>query len=145
MNGDDGERRSLGLSAEALRGLREALVSVVDEGTAVGAQIADLRIAGKTGTAQNAHGPDHGWFIGFAPADDAEIVVGAIIEFAEHGSRVAPLVTRVIARHLLGPEALAARDVPQVIETPADSAPEPIPILPDTSLIRPSRRDTARD
>jgi penicillin-binding protein 2 len=145
MGGDRGKRRSLGLSAESLSGLREALVSVVDEGTAVGAQIANLRIAGKTGTAQNAHGPDHGWFIGFAPADDAEIVVGAIIEFAEHGSRVAPLVTRVIARHLLGPDALATRGGSEVIETPADSAPEPIPILPDTSLLRPMRRDTSGD
>ena len=145
LDGDEGDSRSLGLSAEALLGLKEALVSVVDEGTAVGAQIADLRIAGKTGTAQNAHGPDHGWFIGFAPADNAEIVVGAIVEFAEHGSRVAPLVTRVIARHLLGPEAIAARGASQVIETPADSAPQPIPILPDTSLIRPPNRDTSRD
>jgi len=145
LDDDRGKRRSLGLSAEALLGLREALVSVVDEGTAVGAQIANLHIAGKTGTAQNPHGPDHGWFIGFAPADDAEIVVAAIVEFAEHGSWVAPLVTRVIARHLLGPEALAARGELQVIETPADSAPQPIPILPDTSLIRPRNRDTARD
>ena len=41
----------------------------------------DLAVAGKTGTAQNSHGKDHGWFIGFAPADKPEIVVGGIMEF----------------------------------------------------------------
>jgi penicillin-binding protein 2 len=139
-----GRSRRLGLAPEALAGLREALELVVERGTAAGAQIANLRIAGKTGTAQNAHGPDHGWFIGFAPADDPQIVVGAIVEFAEHGSRVAPLVTRVIARHLLGPDALAVRAGAGAISMPSDSAPEPIPILPDTALLQPARPDTAR-
>ncbi len=145
LDGGSPRTRSLGLSREALIGLREALLAVVDEGTAIGAQVANLRIAGKTGTAQNAHGRDHGWFIGFAPAHDAEIVVGAVIEFAEHGSRVAPLVTRIIARHLLGPDALATHGGVRVIETPADSAPEPIPILPDSAVMRPPRRDIGRD
>src|SRR2546422_5873437 len=49
---------------------------------------------------RSSHGPDHGWFIGFAPADKPEIVVGAIIEFAKHGTSVAPLVARVIATYL---------------------------------------------
>ncbi len=134
---DNGSRMlSLGLSDQALRDLRGALVAVVDRGTAAGAQIADLQVAGKTGTAQNAQGVDHGWFIGFAPADDAEIVVGAIVEFAEHGSRVAPMVTRIIARHLLGPDAIAVRGGRYRLEVPSDSAPDPIPILPDTALLR---------
>jgi penicillin-binding protein 2 len=91
---------SLDVSAEQLAGLRRALVSVVEGGTARGSRVATLTIAGKTATAQNPHGPDHGWFIAFAPADQPRIVVGAVIEFAEHGSAVAPLVTRVIARYL---------------------------------------------
>jgi penicillin-binding protein 2 len=133
--GDGGRTRSLGLAAEARAGLRDALVAVVDRGTAAGAQIADLHIAGKTGTAQNPHGPDHGWFIGFAPVEDPQIVVGAIIEFAEHGSSVAPLVTRVIARHLLGPDRAPPPWAGGALVVPADSAPEPVPILPDTSLL----------
>jgi penicillin-binding protein 2 len=136
-----GQQHTLGLSDRDLADLRASLVAVVDRGTAVAAQIVDLRIAGKTGTAQNPHGPDHGWFVAFAPADDPEIVVGAIVEFAEHGSRVAPVVTRIIARHLLGADAVKARGGEYRLETPADSAPEPIPILPDTALLR----DTGRD
>jgi penicillin-binding protein 2 len=124
--------RSLGLSPAQLAGLRGALVEVVEAGTAAGARMAELRIGGKTGTAQNAHGPDHGWFIGFAPADRPRVVVGAVVEFAEHGSRIAPMVNRIIARYLLGPTApvLTAADYRMVL--PDDSAPEPVPILPDT-------------
>ncbi|UCF41354.1 MAG: penicillin-binding protein 2 [Gemmatimonadota bacterium] len=130
-----GEIRAMGLGEPELGGLREALVAVVNRGTAAGAQIADLHIAGKTGTAQNPQGPDHGWFIAFAPVEEPRVVVGAIIEFAEHGSSVAPLVTRIIARHLLGPDAVPRGPI-RSLEMPADSAPDPVPILPDTSLLR---------
>ncbi len=140
--GKPGRSRSLQLSASSIFGLREALVGVVAGGTAAAARIADLRIAGKTGTAQNPQGPDHGWFIAFAPAEDPVIVVGAIVEFAEHGSSVARLVTPIIARHLLGPDAVPTRAADYQLQTPADSAPEPVPILPDTSFFR-SPADTA--
>jgi penicillin-binding protein 2 len=135
VGGQRGELRSLGLDEQELDGLREALVAVVDRGTAAGAQIADLHIAGKTGTAQNPQGLDHGWFIAFAPVERPQIVVGAIVEFAEHGSSVAPMVTRIVARHLLGPDAVPTGRI-WSLEMPADSAPEPVDILPDTSLLR---------
>jgi penicillin-binding protein 2 len=134
-----GAMRSLGIPDADLVGLRSALLAVVEEGTAAGARVKSLKIAGKTGTAQNSHGPDHGWFVGFAPVDSPRVVVGAIIEFAEHGTAVAPLVTRVIARHLLGADSVRALDYQMVL--PADSAPEPVPqapiVQPDTAPIRP--------
>src|SRR5207253_1390208 len=104
-----GSGATLGLLPEQLAGLRQAMISVVERGTARGAGRfgGSIAIAGKTGTAQNSHGPDHGWFIGFAPADKPEIVVGAIIEFAREGPYVAPLVTRVIG-HYLGVDTTAA-------------------------------------
>ena len=69
--------RILGLSPDKLAGLRQALIAVVEEGTARGSRNVNLAIAGKTGTAQNSHGKDHGWFIGFAPAENPTIVIGA--------------------------------------------------------------------
>jgi penicillin-binding protein 2 len=123
-----GAPRVLDLPAASLAGLRQALVSVIEGGTATASRIADLHIAGKTGTAQNAHGADHGWFVAFAPAESPLVVVAAVIEFAEHGSAVAPMVTRIIARHLRG-EAGDLRDVRLVV--PADSAPDAVPILPE--------------
>ncbi len=138
VGGSETETRSLGLSPSQLAELRDALVQVVSGGTAAGARVAEFNIAGKTGTAQNAHGPAHGWFIAFAPAEHPVIVVGALVEFAEHGSDVAPLVTRIIRRYLLGPEADRRR---LELVLPADSAPGALPIPSDTSLTRPPQPD----
>jgi len=120
--------RQLHLGESVRRDLREALIAVIEGGTAVGSRIADLHIAGKTGTAQNPQGEDHAWFVAFAPAEAPEVVVAAIVEFAGHGSTVAPMVTRIIARHLLGQD-LLEHDAPNFV-MPADSAPGPVPIVP---------------
>lgn len=121
--------RDLGLSPAELAGLRKALIAVVETGTAAASRSATLTIAGKTGTAQNSHGEDHGWFVGFAPADKPQIIVGSIMEFAEHGSTVAPYVAKVLQRYVLGP---VASDVPLTVTLPADSAPRAVQILPDS-------------
>ncbi len=120
---------SLGLTPGQLAGLRQAMISVVERGTARGAagRFGTITIAGKTGTAQNPHGPPHGWFIGFAPADKPEIVVGAIVEFAREGPYVAPLVARVIARYL-GADSTEAPDIRLTL--PTDTAPHPMQLLP---------------
>jgi penicillin-binding protein 2 len=120
---------TLGLTPDQLAGLRQAMISVVEHGTAQGAGRfgGSIAIAGKTGTAQNPHGPAHGWFIGFAPADKPEIVVGAIVEFAREGPYVAPLVTRVIGRYL-GVDTTAASNIRIVL--PTDTAPHPMQLLP---------------
>ncbi|HUL70498.1 MAG TPA: penicillin-binding protein 2 [Gemmatimonadales bacterium] len=96
-------KRDLGLTDVQLGGIRNALIAVVERGTAAASRQTDLSIAGKTGTAQNPHGQDHGWFIGFAPADHPEIIIGGIMEFAKHGTFVAPYVVRAIRRYVLGP------------------------------------------
>jgi penicillin-binding protein 2 len=91
---------SLGVTPEQLAGLRLSLSDVVTRGTAAASGGRQLNVAGKTGTAQNSHGKDHGWFIAYAPAEAPEVVVGSIMEFKEHGSTVAPYVVRVIRRYL---------------------------------------------
>lgn len=136
--------RDLGLSSPDIAALRESLVEVVNRGTAAGARIADLRIAGKTGTAQNPHGEDHGWFIAFAPADDPQIVVGAVVEFAKHGSALAPWVNRVVARQLVGQDVAPHAVIEAELVMPWDSAPEPVPILPDTAMLRIAPGDSIR-
>lgn len=130
--------RSLGLNAEQLAGLRKALVAVVQRGTAAGGTRSalkgrDIQIAGKTGTAQhtgNLRGAkDHGWFIGFAPADRPEIVVGAIMEEADHGSSVVPFVVSAIMRYLAGPGGAPA--APAKVQVEVDSAPRSVELPPD--------------
>jgi penicillin-binding protein 2 len=140
---------SLGLAPEQLAGLRQAMVNVVSQGTARGAARfgGSIAIAGKTGTAQNSHGPAHGWFIGFAPANKPEIVVGAIIEFAREGPFVAPLVNRVIGRYL-GVDTTLTSSVRFVL--PTDTAPRPMQLLPgapseDSTLAPPDTGVTPPD
>lgn len=87
VRGEEYEERrvdwSLDLRPDQRRSLVEAMTAVVHEpnGTAYPYRPEGFEAAGKTGTAQNAHGDPHSWFVGFAPADDPEIVVASIVEF----------------------------------------------------------------
>jgi len=51
--------------------------------------------AGKTGSAQTASAA-HGWFAGFAPAHDPEIVVVVFAEHGESGARTAPIAREIM-------------------------------------------------
>ncbi len=128
----------LGLDAGQLDGLRRSLVAVVEGGTAAASRRKDLKLAGKTGTAQNSHGKDHGWFIGFAPYDKPELIIGAIMEFAEHGSSVAPYVARTMQRQLLGPDSVGTIKIKVLLDetVPQDTAPRPVELNPDSAAVR---------
>jgi penicillin-binding protein 2 len=140
-------RRSLGMSEKELDGLRHSLIAVVERGTAVASRRADLAVAGKTGTAQNPHGEDHGWFIGFAPADKPELIVGGIMEFAEHGTTVAPYVVQTLRRYILGPEATGPVKLGLQDESVGaqDIAPGPIDLNPDSAGARTLQLEAARE
>ena len=125
------EVRNLGLRPDQLLGLRRALELVVAQGTAAASRMEDLAMAGKTGSAQNPHGKDHGWFIGFAPADQPKIIVGSIMEFAEHGANVAPYVARVIRRYLLGSQDDSRRAI-ELITKDEPVGPKPVLAAPDS-------------
>lgn len=85
--------------------LLEGLKAVLQAGGTAGASaIQGLTLAGKTGTAQNQGGNDHGWFVGFAPADKPRIVVAVLLEFGLHGSRAAHIASAIIGHYLkVGP------------------------------------------
>jgi penicillin-binding protein 2 len=92
------------LDAEQMAGLRDALAGVVSSrGTAASAAIKGVTIAGKTGTAQNTHGEDHAWFVGFAPLEDPKIVVAVMLEFGGHGPRAARTASKIIEHYLKRP------------------------------------------
>lgn len=92
-------RDTLRLSQETLAVIRQALLQVVNAGTAGRARIKGVQVAGKTGTAENPHGGDHSWFIGYAPADNPTLAVAALLENAPHGAAV-PIVRTVMEAHL---------------------------------------------
>ena len=89
--------RELNLKPLTKSVLREAFTSVVSRGTGQRAKVAGVEVAGKTGTAENPHGADHAWFIGFAPADSPRMCVCVMLENAGHGSSAcAPLCGKII-------------------------------------------------
>ncbi len=62
-----------------------------------------IEVAGKTGTAQNPHGFDHGWYIGYAPYENPTIAVAVIIENGGFGSiSAAPIASLLIEQYLTG-------------------------------------------
>lgn len=84
----------LNIDEEYLSWLRNVLLETVERGTGKKARLPGIRVAGKTGTAQNPHGEDHAWFMCYAPADDPEVAVAVIVENAGHGSSVAAPAAR---------------------------------------------------
>jgi len=61
----------------------------------------DVVVAGKTGTAQNPHGKDHSWFVGFAPYDDPQIAIAVFVENGGFGATVsAPIAGFVLEQYL---------------------------------------------
>ncbi|MCC7430199.1 penicillin-binding protein 2, partial [bacterium] len=58
-----------------------------ERGTAKSARIEGKTAAGKTGTAQNPHGENHAWFIGFAPFENPEVAMCVLIENGGGGGR----------------------------------------------------------
>jgi penicillin-binding protein 2 len=72
-------------------------------GTAGLSRLADWDFIGKTGTAQNPHGPSHGWFVGTGarePGAPAEIAVTMFAEFAESGGMSSGYVGEAINFYL---------------------------------------------
>ncbi len=88
------------------------MYGVVNEGgTGTAAAIPGVTVSGKTGSAQRISNDlaksnralaqelaDNGWFVGFAPRDNPEIVVAAIVEAGIHGGQNAAPITRDILK-----------------------------------------------
>lgn len=100
---DRGPGIDLGLDSRGLEALWEGLRLVTEEqGTALQSSLARYKLYGKTGTAQNPQGPDHGWFAGFAgrPGGNPDIAIAVIVEHGLHGDAAAPLGAKIVNFYL---------------------------------------------
>jgi penicillin-binding protein 2 len=102
------------IKRENMELVKRALVGVVNEpyGTGKRARLDQIRVAGKTGTAQVIALPeekelveerdipykfrDHAWFVAVAPAEDPVIVLAILIEHSGTGGRVAAPIEKKI-------------------------------------------------
>lgn len=73
-----------------------------ESGTSVskGAYSGEIKVAGKTGTAENPQGDDHAWFVAFAPADDPKIAVAVLLENAGKGSNAIPAAREIMKTYI---------------------------------------------
>jgi penicillin-binding protein 2 len=142
------------LSDEAVDKVTQGLFGVVNEGggTAYHLRLANIELCGKSGTAQlmsydaaNRLGTKKmdGWFVGFAPRRDPDIVVAAIVQdTVEHGGEAAGPVVRDIVKAFYDkkaakttqqasniPTAPPPAEGPAPAQAPADKTPSTPPLV----------------
>jgi penicillin-binding protein 2 len=78
----------------------------VSAGTGGAARVPGVRVAGKTGTAQNPHGQDHALFVCYAPVDSPRLAVAIVVENAGHGGSIAAPRAGMMLRRLFLPDSL---------------------------------------
>jgi len=90
----------LPVSAEHLAAIRRGLEGVTQPPYGTSWRVFQgmpISVAGKSGTAENIIEIPHSWWVGYAPADNPEIVVAAIVENVGEGSKfAAPIVRQVL-------------------------------------------------
>ncbi len=98
------KRIDMSLNQAYVSHVREMWAEVVSEqgGTGHRTVYSDrVSIAGKTGSAQNPHGPTHAWFVGFAPAENPQLAFAVFFENAGGGGTVAgPVAKQIVERAL---------------------------------------------
>ncbi|MCX7711294.1 MAG: penicillin-binding transpeptidase domain-containing protein [Clostridia bacterium] len=92
------------MSKETAAAVKEMMQEVVEKGTGRNAAIKGVKVAGKTGTAENEFtgrekNREHAWFVAFAPADKPQIAVAVVLEYSGStgGSIAAPIARDLIA------------------------------------------------
>ena len=102
-----GEPVPIALKESTIKLVQDALAGVVrdDRGTAHWSAHSQLvSISGKTGTAQvtsSLQGPDHAWFVAYAPSEDPEVALAVLVENGGHGaSAAAPVAKKAIEAYV---------------------------------------------
>ncbi len=85
------------ISNDCAEFIKDLMVETVKSGTGKNAALSNITVAGKTGTAENEKEKAHSWFVGFAPAEDAEIAVCVVLENdgGSGGSTAAPVAKKI--------------------------------------------------
>jgi penicillin-binding protein 2 len=139
-----------------LQVMRDAMRQSVTNGVARNAASSAVAVAGKTGTAEfgppHADGSHdtHGWFVGYAPADNPQIAVMVFMQRGSGGNDASPAAAQIFNYYFGGHEPVGPdeatpspqpsessdepEETPFVIPTPLGEGfvPNPAPIIPET-------------
>ena len=80
-------------------GLRAAIINKNGTGKKADINLESFELYGKTGTAENSHGDDHAWFVGWADYQNKKYSIVILLENADSGGSVAaPLARKVFSK-----------------------------------------------
>lgn len=99
------EKHFIDIKKKHFQDVKKGMQSVFEgeHGTARMSKISGITVGGKTGTAENPHGPDHSIFMGFAPVDNPQIAIAVVVENAGFGSTwAAPIASLMIEKYIKG-------------------------------------------
>lgn len=118
------DMRQINVKKEVWNVVREGLYRAVNVagGTGASARVPGINVAGKTGTAQNPHGKDHAWFVGFAPYENPKIAICVLVENVGYGGVfAAPIAGLCIEQFLYGDIIRNKLGQPKIILTKTDT------------------------
>lgn len=123
--------RKVEIKEKSFEQIKPGLVAVVNEGGGTGgrSRLAEVMVAGKTGTSQVVKLPsvkgyipyqfrDHALFVAFAPAEKPEIAVAVVVEHGEHGGSAAAPIAGAILRAYFEQKGVIAKPQPKNNEMP---------------------------
>lgn len=97
------ERHDTSIDRKWYEEIAEGMRMAVTGGTCRLANLPDIEVCGKTGTAQNPHGRDHSAFMGFAPYHDPKIAIAVYVENAGFGATFGvPIGSLIMEKYLKG-------------------------------------------
>lgn len=121
------ELGTIPMSPKTLDAIRSGLRDVVTSSGTAGYIFEGfpVPIAGKTSTAENPHGDDHGWFVAYGPYDDPTIAIAVVVEQGGYGSdSAAPIARKIMEAAFNLPPSRDAADI-YAEEYAAKPAPTP--------------------
>lgn len=103
IDGKYREIRAPHIKKEHYEAVAEGMRMAVLGGTCRAANLPDIEVCGKTGTAQNPHGKDHSAFMGFAPYHNPKIAIAVYVENAGFGATYGvPIGSLMMEKYLKG-------------------------------------------
>lgn len=90
------------ITKEEAKEVAKLMEAVIKDGTASALKGLSFTCAGKTGSAEyNSNKASHAWFVGYAPAENPQIVVSIIVEDGGSGSQTAvPIAKKMFESYL---------------------------------------------
>jgi len=95
------EKKSSGIENKYFSGVITGMENAVLAGTARRASVPGIRVAAKTGTAENPPRKDHSLLVCFAPIDNPKIAIAIIVENGGFGATWAAPIASLIIEHYL--------------------------------------------